>query len=83
MRIVDAQERVYFQRVAIVADADDGVWVRGLPAVATLITVGQELVVAGERVDVQLQSERPLHVRDAPARSPAPTAGASGSGAAS
>ena len=83
VRIVDAQERVYFQRVAIVADADDGVWVRGLPAVATLITVGQELVVAGERVDVQLQSERPLHVRDAPARSPAPTAGASGSGAAS
>lgn len=72
VRIVDAENRVRFQHVAIVADADDGVWVRGLPAVTTLITVGQETVVAGERVDVQFQSERPL----------APT-GASGSGAAS
>ena len=72
VRIVDSENRVRFQHVAIVADADDGVWVRGLPAVTTLITVGQETVVAGERVDVQFQSERPL----------APT-GASGSGAAS
>ena len=72
VRIVDAENRVRFQHVAIVADADDGVWVRGLPAVTTLITVGQETVVAGERVDVQFQSERPL----------APT-GASGRGAAS
>ena len=73
VRIVDAEDRVRFQRVAIVADADDGVWVRGLPAVATLITVGQETVVAGERVDVQLQSERPLGSTSSP----------SGSGAAS
>ena len=72
VRIVDSENRVRFQHVAIVADADDGVWVRGLPAVTTLITVGQETVVAGERVDVQFQSERPL----------APT-GASGRGAAS
>ena len=73
VRIVDAEDRVRFQHVAIIADADDGVWVRGLPAVTTLITVGQETVVAGERVDVQFQSERPL--RSAP--------GAGGSGAAS
>ena len=73
VRIVDAEDRVRFQRVAIVADADDGVWVRGLPAVATLITVGQETVVAGERVDVQFQSERPLGSTSSP----------SGSGAAS
>ena len=60
VRIVDAEDRVRFQEVTIIADADDGVWVRGLPAVTTLITVGQETVVAGERVDVQFQSERPL-----------------------
>ena len=66
VRIVDAEDRVRFQRVAIVADADDGVWVRGLPAVATLITVGQETVVAGERVDVDFQSERPLGSTSSP-----------------
>ena len=60
VRIVDADDRVRFQHVDILSDAADGVWVRGLPAVTTLITVGQELVVAGQRVDVQFQRERPL-----------------------
>ena len=30
---------------------DDGVWVTGLPNKTKIITVGQELVVSGERVD--------------------------------
>ncbi len=60
VRIVDADDRVRFQRVDILSDAADGVWVRGLPPVTTLITVGQELVVAGQRVDVEFQRERRL-----------------------
>ena len=60
VRIVDATNRVRFQRVDIVADDEDGVWVRGLPAVTTLITVGQQLVVAGQRVEVQFQDDKTL-----------------------
>ena len=56
VRIVDPDERVRFRHIEVVADEADGIWVTGLPRQTTLITVGQELVVAGERVDVQLQA---------------------------
>lgn len=57
VRIVDREDRVRFRQVDIIADDEDGVWVRGLPPVTTLITVGQQYVVAGQRVDLQLQGE--------------------------
>ena len=60
VRIVDSDDRVRFQLVEIIADDDDGVWVRGLPDVTTLITVGQQFVVAGQRVDVQFQKTAPI-----------------------
>ena len=56
MRIVDADQRVRFRHVQVVADDHDGAWVTGLPAETTLITVGQEYVVAGERVAVEMQA---------------------------
>ena len=40
--------------IDVVNEDDYGVWVKGLPEVATVITVGQELVVNGEVVDVVL-----------------------------
>lgn len=52
VRTTDGDDRVEFHEVDIVADDDDGVWVTGLPRFTTLITVGQEFVVAGERVEV-------------------------------
>ena len=55
VRAVDADSRVRFHAVEIVADADRGVWVTGLPSTVTLITVGHELVVDGERVEVRLE----------------------------
>lgn len=55
VRTVDADSRVRFHPVEIVADADRGVWVTGLPSTVTLITVGHELVVDGERVEVRLE----------------------------
>ncbi len=58
VRTVDHDNRVRFHLVEIVADDKDGVWVSGLPLVVTLITVGQQLVVAGERVTVQFQGDR-------------------------
>ena len=54
VRTVDHAGRVRSRSVAIVADSDDGVWVTGLPSVVTLITLGHQLVVDGDQVDVQL-----------------------------
>lgn len=66
VRIVNEQGKVEFHHVRIVRDAPDGVWVSGLPEVATLITVGQELVVPGETVEIDFEAsgEMPASVRD-------------------
>ena len=57
VRTTDADNRVHFHTVQIVADDADGVWVTGLPEYTTLITVGQEFVTAGEVVDVVLEDD--------------------------
>jgi multidrug efflux system membrane fusion protein len=64
VRTVNENGKVEFHHVQIVRDELDGVWVSGLPAVTTLITVGQELVVPGELVDVDYEaaSEMPAAV---------------------
>jgi membrane fusion protein, multidrug efflux system len=58
LRTVNGSQRVDFHRVEILGDEDGDVWITGLPEVATVITVGHELVVPGERVDVQLEASR-------------------------
>ena len=60
VRTVNEQGAVEFHHVLIVRDEPDGVWVSGLPDVATLITVGQELVVPGEVVEIDFEHEREL-----------------------
>lgn len=55
LRTLDAEQRVHFARVQLVSDENEGVWVTGLPARATLITVGQEYVSEGERVEAVLE----------------------------
>jgi multidrug efflux system membrane fusion protein len=66
VRIVNASGAVEFHHVTIVRDEPDGVWVAGLPDVATLITVGQELVVPGELVEVDFEAsgEMPASARE-------------------
>jgi multidrug efflux system membrane fusion protein len=54
--VLDENNIVHFHNVEIITDDADGVWVTGLPNETTLITVGQEMVVAGERVDPDLQN---------------------------
>jgi multidrug efflux system membrane fusion protein len=68
VRTVNDRGAVEFHRVRIVRDEPDGVWVAGLPDTATLITVGQELVVAGEIVEVDFEpsGEMPAAVPEAP-----------------
>lgn len=56
VRIVNDKGAVEFHHVRIVRDEPDGVWVAGLPEVATLITVGQELVVPGQLVEVDFEA---------------------------
>ena len=56
IRVLDNNNIVHFHNVEIISDDSDGVWVTGLPNETTLITVGQEMVVAGERVDPDLQN---------------------------
>lgn len=50
VKVVNDDNLVEFHTVSIVAEDADGVWVQGLPNTTNIITVGQELVVTGERV---------------------------------
>ena len=72
------RDRVELHPVSIIREASDGVWVSGLPNVATVITVGQELVVPGETVDVDFEPAEALPA-NAPTEHPiAPHPGADG-----
>lgn len=51
LRILDDQNVVHFQRVQILEDGPEGVWITGLPTSAKLITVGQDFVVPGQAVE--------------------------------
>jgi membrane fusion protein, multidrug efflux system len=66
IRTVNAENRVEYHRIRILRDDVDGVWVTGLPDVATIITVGQELVVPGQAVRVTYEQPD-----DMPASAPA------------
>jgi len=55
VRIVDPNKRVQMVPVNIVKEVPEGLWVTGLPATATVITVGQELVTPGNRVEVSFE----------------------------
>lgn len=56
--------KVAFHAITIVNDTREGVWVTGLPAIADVITVGQENVTAGQAVDA---SPAPAAVAEATA----------------
>ncbi|MBL8836031.1 MAG: efflux RND transporter periplasmic adaptor subunit [Alphaproteobacteria bacterium] len=51
VKAVDAESRVVFMPVRLAGTAPDGIWVTGLPERVTLITVGQDYVVPGQRVN--------------------------------
>ncbi len=61
LRTINAETRVVFTPVTILAEEGGAVWVSGLPEIVNLITVGQELVVPGQRVDADYErgSEMP------------------------
>ncbi len=51
VRIVNAQKIVEFHPVQVVRETSDGVWITGLPPEIDLITVGQEFVADGDKVE--------------------------------
>ena len=57
VRTVDAGNTVRFFPVTVIADSAEGVWVAGLPTETTVITVGQEYVVPGQKVSVALEND--------------------------
>ncbi|MGV6812514.1 MAG: efflux RND transporter periplasmic adaptor subunit [Brevirhabdus sp.] len=50
VRTVDSDSKAQFHAVEIIRDTPTGVWVRGLPQEAAIITVGQEFVIDGVTV---------------------------------
>ena len=59
IKAVDADGRVRFHAVQIIADTVDGVWLGGLEDEVTLITVGQEFVRPGQKVRTATGAEKP------------------------
>ncbi|WP_339831597.1 efflux RND transporter periplasmic adaptor subunit [uncultured Parvibaculum sp.] len=51
VRTVDEESRVRFNAVQLVDDTPDGLWVAGLPPTIKLITVGQDYVIEGQKVE--------------------------------
>jgi multidrug efflux system membrane fusion protein len=71
VRILDDDNVVRFVNVEVLRDEAGGVWVTGLPDPATVITVGQELVVPGQQVEATFEagSSMPASAPAAPATS--------------
>jgi multidrug efflux system membrane fusion protein len=59
VKLVNDEEVVEFHPATIVADGPEGVWLAGLPREATFITVGQEFVTAGQKVEAMPETGAP------------------------
>jgi len=74
IRTVNELGKVEYHLVHILRDDIDGVWVTGLPEAATIITVGQELVVPGQTVQVSFEPSSGMPASAPPAATPPPGA---------
>lgn len=63
IRTVNDNNRVEFHHVDVLTSEPDGAWVTGLPDIATIITVGQELVVPGERVEISFEAQGTMRAK--------------------
>jgi multidrug efflux system membrane fusion protein len=59
VKTVNAENVVEFHPVQIVGDGPDGVWLAGLPERARFITVGQDFVLTGQKVEPVLETLEP------------------------
>lgn len=51
VRVLLADQTVASAEIAVVGEARGGIWVTGLPQVVALVTVGQNYIIDGERVE--------------------------------
>jgi multidrug efflux system membrane fusion protein len=58
IRHIVSNNKVVFSSVEIVGDKGELVWVTGLPDKVTIITVGQEFVIEGQKVNYTLESSK-------------------------
>ena len=58
IRHIVGNNKVVFSSVEIVGDKGELVWVTGLPDKVTIITVGQEFVIEGQKVNYTLESSK-------------------------
>ena len=54
VRIVGDSGTVQFVNVNLIQDTEDGAWISGLPSKSRIITVGQDYVSDGEKVEVAI-----------------------------
>ena len=56
VRVLNADDTTMFTPVTVVAQAPDGMWVTGLPTSVEVVTLGQDFVRDGEKVDPVLET---------------------------
>lgn len=61
VRTVNSQQQVEFHYVGIVRETTNGIWVTGLPPTVDLITVGQEYVANGDKVQAVREDTDAVH----------------------
>jgi membrane fusion protein, multidrug efflux system len=71
LSVIDAEDRVSFVPVEILSQGNDGVWVTGLSDGDRVITLGQDYVVSGQKVE-------PVAASASPSRSNAAAIGKNG-----
>ena len=59
VRAVSEENLVTQHKITVVGEAENGLWVTGLPAMINLITVGQNYVTQGEKVETFLIKNTP------------------------
>ena len=57
--------RIYFACAVVVDLSIDGIWIAGLPETMRIISVGQEYVIDGQKVDVSPDTRKGLSLGDA------------------
>lgn len=58
VRVLVADQTVVSAEVTVVGEASDAVWVTGLPKEVVLVTVGQNYIIDGERVEPSFSASR-------------------------
>ena len=51
VKVIDAENKAVFYPIEILSQTDAGMWVKGLPETCRIMTVGQDFVQVGQKVD--------------------------------